>query len=485
MGKRTVFTNITPLPPQVSREVAIAMIQNHGEMIELNPLVVEHHPISTPRDAAKDEFLDCAWYEISDKIPVGPARKKVTYKGCFYNLPNGLQTHVYAPLGLDIRERWTICGALPGEPDEPRELGMNTPRRGLYLREDAEIKVSILMTGYVRKNLDAAHKVLVERILAKAERIQGHLNRANSADILGQQSITAPVSQNLRSESRSRESSTARQISNGQFRGSLSRISHARTSSDSAAMRSARSPLREDWVQELPASTPRDLEKPLPERPQIDESEIRDVHPALRQQYIEQRASRASTSDLDLPIYNTLPSRQEYFYGNDKVKTPVGRAFVSELEGSTPESSRRSPDSVTSSDKGSIKRETPGYGPSAWRPQTTYGPVSEISDEMPPYQDNLRSHSLTQNYPVRHSEDVSSTQSRSSRAVDRFSVVSGISDLPTPKPEQNRFDNGVDRRFSAVSDLSEEPTPKFKQQTFAFAQEQARLAEQRHRDNFM
>lgn len=101
MPKRTLFTNITPLPPQVSREVAVAMLHNHDEMIELNPLVIEHHPIKTPRDAPADEFLDCAWQELTDKIhylPGGMVKGKVSYKACFHDMPNGLQTHIYAPM---------------------------------------------------------------------------------------------------------------------------------------------------------------------------------------------------------------------------------------------------------------------------------------------------------------------------------------------------------------------------------------------------
>lgn len=177
MPKRTLFTNITPLPPQVSREVAIAMLHNHDEMIELNPLVVEHHPIKTPRDAPADEFLDCAWQELTDKInylPGGFVKGKVSYKACFHDTPYGLQTHIYAPMGLDIREKWSIGGSLPGEPPEARELGVEVPRQGLYLREDGDMRCNILLTSFVRKNLDNAHKVLVERILKKAERVEEH-----------------------------------------------------------------------------------------------------------------------------------------------------------------------------------------------------------------------------------------------------------------------------------------------------------------------
>ncbi len=177
MPKRTLFTNITPLPPDVTREVAVAMLHDHDEMIELNPLVIEHHSIKTPRDAPADEFLDCVWQELTDKIhylPAGMVKGKVSYKACFHDLPMGLQTHIYAPLGLDIREKWSVGGSLPGEPGEPRELGLDVPPQGLYLREDGDMRCYRFLTAFVRKNLDVAHRVLVERILKKAQRIEKH-----------------------------------------------------------------------------------------------------------------------------------------------------------------------------------------------------------------------------------------------------------------------------------------------------------------------
>lgn len=177
MGKRTLFTNITPLPSSVTREVAIAMLHDHNEMIELNPMVIEHHPIKAPRDASADEFLDCAWQELTDKVhylPGGLVKGKVSYKACFHDLPSGLQTHIYAPTGLDIREKWSICGTLPGEPPVPRELGSTAPAVGLYLKEEGEMRCNRFLSSFVRKNLDEAHRVLVERILRKAQLIEQH-----------------------------------------------------------------------------------------------------------------------------------------------------------------------------------------------------------------------------------------------------------------------------------------------------------------------
>lgn len=84
-------------------------------------------------------------------------------------MPWGLQTHTYAPANVDLRNKWQICGSQPGEPPETRELGIGAPPEGLYLREDIEIKCNVTMINFVKKELKAASKVLVERMLKKAE----------------------------------------------------------------------------------------------------------------------------------------------------------------------------------------------------------------------------------------------------------------------------------------------------------------------------
>lgn len=327
MGKKTVFTNITPLPPNVSREVAVAMLHNHDEMIELNPLVIEHHPVKTPRDAPKDEFLDCAWHEMTDRIsylPGGIVKGKVTYKGCFHNLPNGLQTHVYAPMSLDIREKWTVCGTLPGEPEEARELGLNTPRRGLYLREDGEMKCNMLMTNFVRKNLDNSHKVLVERIMAKAERIQAQINYHRSNASASDMSSIRAGTMNIppfQPGSHMGNSPLVRHMSNSPTSLPPFRPDQFRSSSDSATMSTARSQLssrdHHHTIQELPVTQPGNKDgaiQPLTITDR-DPEEIQTVHPALREQYRQNLAQNGTTR-----------------------KPPTtGKVFAAELEGSQPE----------------------------------------------------------------------------------------------------------------------------------------------------
>jgi hypothetical protein len=143
-------------------------------MIDLNPLVEERHPIKPPPNATPEEY-HCLWYSLTDRIsylPGGMMSRKVSYNCCFHDLENGLQTHCYAPLGLNIRGKWTLGGSLPGEPIAPVELEVGAPLQGLWLREDVDMKCNIMMTRFVKKTLRKAHYYLVERLLIKAQIVE-------------------------------------------------------------------------------------------------------------------------------------------------------------------------------------------------------------------------------------------------------------------------------------------------------------------------
>ncbi|KAE8450545.1 hypothetical protein EG329_006276 [Mollisiaceae sp. DMI_Dod_QoI] len=177
MSKRTVFTVVTPLPAGISRETVMETLRSHTEMIDLNPLVEERHPIKPPPNATAEEY-HCIWYSLTDKVqylPGGLASGKVSYTCCFHDLENGLQTHCYAPMGLNIKGKWTLGGSLPGEPVAPVELGINTPLSGLWLREDVDMKCNFMMTSFVKKTLQKAHSKLVDRLLVKAQIVDASL----------------------------------------------------------------------------------------------------------------------------------------------------------------------------------------------------------------------------------------------------------------------------------------------------------------------
>ncbi len=173
MGKRTLYTSITPLPANIPRQLVLDMLHNHGEIIELNPLVIGHKPVEAPKNAEADEFF-AVWHEITERIQWVPGlgkagSGKISFKGVFHDMPWGLQTHVYAPAGVDLRQKFQVRGNQPGEPREARELGeMQAPHDGLYLKEEIQITCNITMVGYVKKGMKEATKVMVERLMKKA-----------------------------------------------------------------------------------------------------------------------------------------------------------------------------------------------------------------------------------------------------------------------------------------------------------------------------
>ncbi|CZT22277.1 uncharacterized protein RCC_08146 [Ramularia collo-cygni] len=167
----TRMCNITPLPREISRETAVSMLHDHSAMIELNPLVLRHEICDSPPSATPDEAEHMTWYTITDKInylPGGLYSSEVSYKAGFYDLPVGLQTHVFAPAGVDIKSKWSVCGNAPGEPREPPELGVNAPRDGLYIKEELDLRCNMFMTGFIKSNIKKSHGVAVKKIIERA-----------------------------------------------------------------------------------------------------------------------------------------------------------------------------------------------------------------------------------------------------------------------------------------------------------------------------
>lgn len=196
LRKKETYTNVTPIPSNIPRQLAIEILQSHGEIITLNPLVTGYEPIKAPRDASAEEFYS-TWYEIEERIQFVPGMGrigsgKIKFRGCFHDMPWGLQTHIYAPASVDLRNTWRIAGNQPGEPREVPELGINAPSEGLYLREDVEIKCNVTMVSFVKKETKAASKALVDRLIKKAELLDsgvllammenGRLKTVNPAD---------------------------------------------------------------------------------------------------------------------------------------------------------------------------------------------------------------------------------------------------------------------------------------------------------------
>lgn len=190
LRKKEVYTNITPIPGFIPRQLAIDILHSHSEVITLNPLVLSHKPISPPRDAPSDEYYS-TWYQVTERIQYIPGIGKlgsgnISFNGCFHNMPWGLQTHTYAPANVDLRIKYHIAGNQPGvEPPEQQEMGLaalGAPKDGLYLREDIEIRCNFAMVGFVKTQLKAASKEMVDRIIKKAELLDAGVLQAMIED---------------------------------------------------------------------------------------------------------------------------------------------------------------------------------------------------------------------------------------------------------------------------------------------------------------
>jgi hypothetical protein len=189
MRKKEAYTQITPIPSNVPRQLALDILHSHSEIITLNPLVLSHRPIKAPRDSASDEYYS-TWYEITERVQYIPGlgkmgSGKISFRGCFHDTAWGIQTHMYAPMSIDLKNKWRIAGNQPGElPDlegrEPRSPG--APVDGLYLREDVEISCNLALMSFVKSQLKAASRVLVDRLIKKAELLDAGVLRAMMED---------------------------------------------------------------------------------------------------------------------------------------------------------------------------------------------------------------------------------------------------------------------------------------------------------------
>lgn len=190
LRKKDSFTIITPIPGFIPRQLAIDILHSHSEVITLNPLVLEHKPIPAPQNAETDEYYS-TWYEITERIQFLPGIGKmgsstIKFNGCFHDMPWGLQTHIYAPMNVDLRNTYRIAGNQPGfEPPEVPEIGLKAlgaPSDGLYLREDIEIKCNVTVHSFVKSQLKKAGSEMVRRIIMKAELLDAGVLQAMIED---------------------------------------------------------------------------------------------------------------------------------------------------------------------------------------------------------------------------------------------------------------------------------------------------------------
>ncbi|KAJ5809463.1 uncharacterized protein N7503_001681 [Penicillium pulvis] len=194
MSKKEFYTKITPLPPNIPRQLALDILHSHSEIITLNPLVLSHNPIKAPRNASADEYYS-TWYEIFQRVQYLPGfgkmgSGKISFKGCFENHPWGVKAHTYPPMGIDLLSNFRVEGTQLNEVDGPDSKSRpdleqripGAPANGLYLLEEVEIKCNITLMAFVKSQLKAASKVLVDRLIKKAELLDAGVLQAMFED---------------------------------------------------------------------------------------------------------------------------------------------------------------------------------------------------------------------------------------------------------------------------------------------------------------
>lgn len=441
MGKRVLFTTITPLPPNIPRKLAIALLQNHKEMIELNPLVIDHHPIKAPKNAAADEFF-AVWHEMTDRVQYVPgmgklASSKVSYKGVFHDMPWGLQTHIYAPLGLDIRDKWQIRGNQPGEPREVRELGDTAPLDGLYLKEEVDMTCPRMMVGFVKKNLVNAHAVLVDRLMKKAELLDAGVLQAMMEE--GRLKTINPAVDN--SFARASHMPQSPHLPSSQ----MSHMSHMSQGTLSPQMLS---PQMHSPMHFPPMHSPMHSPMQSPHQSYYADPKLAN-HPAFRDDARRQSGESQNSSQGNLPPYQDNGN-----YHNDIAKTslqqtstsavgyarqsqyaaPSSRQFAAELPGSTYHLSQHSPNLAPRDNRNSVLTELSGSSPTQKNfpsPNIGGSDRSSVTSELP----NPTSH----NNSFHSSHTYMKGMPSPGLPSDRTSMVSGISEMATPPTHQHGF----------------------------------------------
>ncbi|GLA20563.1 hypothetical protein AnigIFM62618_009138 [Aspergillus niger] len=253
LRKKEVYTNTISLPSNIPRQLAIDILHNHGEIISLNPLVISHHPIKAPRNASADEYYS-TWYEITERVRYVPGT--ISFKGCFHDEPWGLITHTYAPMGVDLRNTYRIVEDPINDPSlaftvtEP----VGSKNGGLCLREEVEIECNLTLISFVKSQLRAASKILVDRLIKKAELLDagvlqgimedGVLRTYNPAD-------RSSTSATMPPDEKSRRSSYQVPMSPSEY----SRSGSMNSQTPHAFVRQYRQDHKPEFTAELPADT--------------------------------------------------------------------------------------------------------------------------------------------------------------------------------------------------------------------------------------
>lgn len=150
------------MPKGTTIQAVRNILRDHEAMIQLNPLTFEQKVIEPPSFASAEE-QSFKWYEVRDHIHYLPCGS-IDYQTGFCDGEDGLETHTYAPMGVQIVSLWTVTG-----PEKLEEVGMDEDTEfDVYLREDVELTCSFVLRSSIQWTMMNSHREMAKRLGEKA-----------------------------------------------------------------------------------------------------------------------------------------------------------------------------------------------------------------------------------------------------------------------------------------------------------------------------
>ncbi|KAK6063276.1 hypothetical protein SCUP515_12562 [Seiridium cupressi] len=154
------ITIAEPLPSGVAPALMLRLLQSHDDLMDLGSLTSERHPIEPPAEAPPEEHHHTwQWYSITEKfrLPKDVGSGEFSSKVGFLDLPNGMISHVYSQLGVEVRDHWTISSS-------PSKSAQES---SLWLKVDSEIKCKFILRSFVKRKIKQSRLGFVQRVIEK------------------------------------------------------------------------------------------------------------------------------------------------------------------------------------------------------------------------------------------------------------------------------------------------------------------------------
>ncbi|KAF6809655.1 hypothetical protein CMUS01_13643 [Colletotrichum musicola] len=151
------LTQVTPIPSRISREKALALVQDAEHHIRSDADIKSFStcdlqiPVKLPGDVHPTEATKA--YMVTDSVPALFGHRDAVSYNEYTRTDDGMFVHTIAPMGVVLDTRWRVREAQDG---------------GLEMVAVVEIKCSKLMVGMVKKTCTKNSRPFHERLLSGA-----------------------------------------------------------------------------------------------------------------------------------------------------------------------------------------------------------------------------------------------------------------------------------------------------------------------------